>query len=122
VGQTEFIPESDEAVLPDDEHLRWCGPDALEAEVIRRTKEKYGPRFITEEEEAAAIDSLSQGALDVFEHTNCERWRVERAIKRKDKASAIRRLARIATIEAGGGAQLRTFVEAVRPRRSKRTR
>jgi hypothetical protein len=74
---------------------------ALEAEVIRRTKEKYDPRFITEEEETAAIDSLSKGALDVFEH---KLRKVERAIKRKNKASAVRRLARIATIEARGGA------------------
>jgi hypothetical protein len=32
VDQAEFIPESDEAVLPDDEHLRWCDPEAEEAE------------------------------------------------------------------------------------------
>jgi hypothetical protein len=94
VDQTEFIPESDEAVLPDDEHLRWRGPEALEAEVIRRTKKKYDPRFITEEEEAAAIDSPIEGALDIFEH---KLQKVERATKRKDKASTIRRLARIAT-------------------------
>jgi hypothetical protein len=27
----EFIPEFDDAVLDDDEHLRWGGPEALEA-------------------------------------------------------------------------------------------
>ena len=80
---------------PADEQLRWGGPEALEAEVVRRTKKKYDPRFITEDEETAAIDSLSKSTLDVFEH---KLRKVERAIQRKNKASAVRRLARIATI------------------------
>ena len=107
--EMEFIPESDDAILDDDEHLRWGGPEALEAETIRRTKERYDPRFITEDEETAAIDSLGTHALDVFDH---KLRKVERAVKRKDKASVIRRLARIATVGEEGGAQLRTFAEA----------
>jgi hypothetical protein len=81
----------------------------LEAETIRRTKGRYDPRCITEEEETAAIDSLGTHALDVFEH---KLRKIERAIKRKDKASVIRRLARIAAVGEEGGAQLRTFAEA----------